>query len=280
MSTPRGWKGWATRTTVVTVVIGVLVPVHVRATAEARLPEGSADHYAGSQIAKHEGTDRSSTAVPRVSTDGAVQGIDVSSHQGEVDWAAHWDEGNRFAYVKASEGTGYLNPWFDSQYTGAYAVGMIRGAYHFALPDRSDGATQAHYFIDNGGGWSADGQTLPGVLDIEYNPYGDTCYGMAGSAMVDWILSFSDTYAARTGRWPVIYTSTHWWAQCTGNLGDFSSTNPLWVARYSDSVGELPYAWEFYTIWQYTSTPLDQNVFNGSYDRLVALSTGVPKVRG
>jgi len=274
MSTRRGRNRWAARTTVMTVVLGWLASTHVQATAEVRLPEGSADHYAGSQIAKHEGTGGSARSAP--STEGGVEGIDVSSHQGEVDWAAHWNEGKRFAYVKASEGTGYLNPFFDQQYGGSFQTGMIRGAYHFALPDRSDGASQAHYFIDNGGGWSADGQTLPGVLDIEYNPYGSTCYGMSGAAMVDWILSFSNTYAERTGRWPVIYTSTHWWAQCTGNTGDFSATNPLWVARYSDSVGELPHAWAVHTIWQHTSTPIDQNLFNGSYDRLVALSTGIP----
>jgi hypothetical protein len=46
-------------------------------------------------------------------------------------------------------------------------VGMIRGAYHFALPNSSSGATQANYFAGNGGGWSWDGKTLPGALDIE-----------------------------------------------------------------------------------------------------------------
>jgi lysozyme len=259
-----------------TIVMGCIAATHVPASAEVRLEEGSPDHTAGSQILKHEGPGDPSLTAPETSTEGSVEGIDVSSHQGDVDWAGHWNAGKRFAYIKSTEGTNYLNPKFAQQYEGSYGVGMIRGAYHFALPDRSDGATQANFFIDNGGGWSADGQTLPGALDIEYNPYGSICYGMSGQAMVAWILSFSDAYAARTGRWPIIYTSTHWWSQCTGNLGDFSSTNPLWVARYSTAIGVLPHAWSVHTIWQYTSTPLDQNVFNGSWERLVALSTGVP----
>lgn len=50
---------------------------------------------------------------------------------------------------------------------GATNAGVIRGAYHFARPDISSGATQATYFTTNGGGWSADGITLPGALDIE-----------------------------------------------------------------------------------------------------------------
>jgi len=248
------------------------------ANADIPLPGGSADHYAGSQISRHEGpSDAVMSAPAAASPEGVVEGIDVSSHQKSVDWTSHWNEGKRFAYVKATEGTDYLNPAFEPQYNGSFDVGMIRGAYHFALPDRSDGAAQAHFFVDNGGGWSPDGRTLPGALDIEYNPYsGGTCYGLSGEEMARWILGFSDTYHARTGRWPMIYTSTHWWNQCTGQLGDFSETNPVWVARYSSEIGALPHPWQFHTIWQYTSTPLDQNTFNGSYDRLIALSTGVP----
>jgi hypothetical protein len=47
---------------------------------------------------------------------------------------------------------------------------MIRGAYHFARPHTTSGVIQAEYFVDHGGGWSGDGTTLPGALDIEYNP--------------------------------------------------------------------------------------------------------------
>ena len=208
---------------------------------------------------------------------GSVYGVDVSGHQGNVDWQTAWNNGARFAYVKATEGTGYTNPYFAQQYNGSYNVGMIRGSYHFALPNESSGATQADYFVAHGGGWSGDGKTLPGALDIEWNPYGATCYGLSQSGMVGWIKSFSDEYHARTSRWPVIYTATSWWSQCTGNLGDFTSTNPLWVARYNTSAGTLPFAWGVYTIWQYADSgtfPGDQDVFNGAYDRLQALANG------
>lgn len=48
---------------------------------------------------------------------------------------------------------GYINPLFSSQYTGATNVGLIRGGYHFALPDRSSGAAQATYFLAHGGAY-------------------------------------------------------------------------------------------------------------------------------
>ncbi|ACU98738.1 MAG: lysozyme [Saccharomonospora viridis] len=239
----------------------------------------------GSQIRAVEGdhsnsfTKRRALEPQGLNSDGAkayatVPGIDVSGWQQNVDWAYWWGQGKRFAYVKATEGTSYKNPYFAQQYNGSYNIGMIRGAYHFALPNVSSGAAQANFFVDNGGGWSADGKTLPGVIDLEYNPYGDTCYGKTQSQMTAWILDFHDTYHARTGRWPVIYTSTSWWKQCVGTTGDFSSTAPLWIARYASSVGELPYNWSYHTFWQYTSTPIDQNSFNGSYERLQVLATG------
>jgi len=255
------------RTAAIALVMSILSPV----TAGAE--EGPEDHSAGSQIAKHEGTAEMLLTPPQLEV-GQVEGIDVSSHQGNVDWGHWWRSGKRFAYVKATEGTNYTNPNFTQQYNGSAAAGMTRGSYHFALPNRSDGATQARYFVANGGGWSRDGRTLPGTLDIEYNPYGETCYGMNHGAMVNWIRSFSDTYHALTGRWPVIYTSTAWWDKCTGRTGDFSSTNPLWLARYAPAVGPMPYRWPIHTIWQYTSSPIDQNVFNGGADRLAALASG------
>lgn len=61
----------------------------------------------------------------------------------------------------------YIDPEFSNNYVAATNAGIIRGGYHFAHPDASSGATQAQYFLAHGGGWSSDGITLPGALDIE-----------------------------------------------------------------------------------------------------------------
>ncbi|MEU1367292.1 lysozyme [Streptomyces sp. NPDC005803] len=206
-----------------------------------------------------------------------TEGVDVSSHQGNVAWSTLWNSGVKWAYTKATEGTYYTNPYFAQQYNGSYNVGMIRGSYHFATPDTTSGAVQANYFVDHGGGWSRDGKTLPGVLDIEWNPYGAQCYGKTAAGMVSWIRDFVNTYKARTGRDAVIYTATSWWQACTGDNASFGATNPLWVARYNTTVGTLPAGWGYYTIWQYTSsgpTVGDHNHFNGALDRVQALANG------
>ena len=232
------------------------------------------DHPMGSQIREHEGTPQMEHGVlspADIGIQASVAGIDVSGHQGNVDWPYWWGQGKRFVWVKATEGTGYINPYFNQQYGGSYNQGFIRGAYHFALPDRSSGAAQANYFSSHGGGWSGDGKTLPGALDMEYNPYGATCYGLSKTAMTNWIRDFSNTYKARWNKYPAIYTSTSWWNQCVGS--SFGTTNPLWVARYASAVGTLPIGWSYYTVWQYSSSPIDQNSFNGDMSRLQAFAT-------
>ncbi|MBO0890932.1 MAG: lysozyme [Acidothermales bacterium] len=224
---------------------------------------------------RHSAQTAASGATPFATT--TVRGMDVSSWQGNVAWQTAYNNGARFAYVKATESTNYTNPYFSQQYNGSYNVGMIRGSYHFATPNTSSGATQANYFLAHGGGWSRDGKTLPGALDIEYNPYGATCYGLSQASMRSWIASFINQYHARTGRWAPIYSTTDWWTRCTGNYSGFAANNPLWVARYASSAGTLPAGWSFYTFWQYADSgtfPGDQDVFNGAYARLQVLATG------
>jgi GH25 family lysozyme M1 (1,4-beta-N-acetylmuramidase) len=193
-----------------------------------------------------------------------------------VNWPAVAGGSGAFAYVKATESTNYVNPYFGQQYNGAYQAGLVRGAYHFATPNTSDGPSQANYFVNHGGGWSGDARTLPPAVDLEYNPYGQQCYGMPPAALVAWVHAFVNTVRARTGRYPAIYTSTTWWSLCMGNDGSFGA-DPLWIARYAGSVGTLPPGWGSWAIWQSADSgpfPGDQDQFNGSMAQLRALATG------
>ena len=134
--------------------------------------------WMGSTIKAHD-PQADVTVTPHVS---GTLGLDVSSFQGAVNWATVAANGAKFAYMKATEGTYYQNPDFAQQYNGSFNNGLIRGAYHFATPNTTAGSVQADYFVAHGGGWSADGKTLPGLLDIEYNPYGAECYGLSAAA--------------------------------------------------------------------------------------------------
>ncbi|HEY5834579.1 lysozyme [Streptomyces sp.] len=264
-------------------VIALLVTVPSGATASTPAPTpdeyGRITHperdWMGSTVAAHEG--RSTAAGGGAVTASVTQtpGFDASHWQGTVNWAAAYSNGARFAYIKATEGTTYRDPNFSANYTNSYNAGYIRGAYHFATPNTSSGVAQADWFVAHGGGWSKDGKTLPPMLDIEYNPYGATCYGLSKAAMRSWLSAFINEVHAKTTRWATIYTTTDWWTTCTGNTSMFAATNPLFIARYASSPGTLPAGWPFHTFWQYADSgvfPGDQDKFNGAYTRLQNLA--------
>jgi len=219
--------------------------------------------------------------IPATSAQAATTpGVDVSNYQGTINWTSVRNAGIQFAFIKSTEGTTYRDPRFGANYVGAYNAGVIRGAYHFALPDRSTGAVQANFLASSGGAWSADSRTLPAAIDLEGNPYGAYCYGRTQAAMRTWIADFLNTYRSRTGRYAVIYTTTSWWTSCTGNYSGFWANHPLWLARWASTPGALPAGAPFWSFWQYTSTgsvagipgAVDRDYWNGTRDRLIALA--------
>ncbi|KAH9022150.1 glycoside hydrolase family 25 protein [Lactarius hengduanensis] len=202
------------------------------------------------------------------------QGIDVSHFQGTLNWNTIKSQGVVFAYIKATEGTTFIDPNFSSNYVGATnaAVYAARITCH---PDTSIPAVRrrqpssSHTEIT--GGWSGDGITLPGALDLE-----GTCYGLTAAQMVAWIQDFSNTYHSATARFPTIYTTTSWWTSCTGNSAAFSS-NALWIAHWATTIGTLPASWGFTTFWQYADSgpfPGDQDRFNGDAAGLSSFASG------
>jgi GH25 family lysozyme M1 (1,4-beta-N-acetylmuramidase) len=99
--------------------------------------------------------------------DGVVYGFDVSNYQPSVDWSTAYNTGGlRFVYIKATQGTDYIDPSFSSHYEGATNAGFIRGGYHFA-GGTTPASAEADYFVEHGGGWTADGITC--TYSVRYN---------------------------------------------------------------------------------------------------------------
>src|ERR1700680_4634599 len=189
----------------------------------------------------------------------AVRGVDVASYQhvngAAIGWASVARAGYKFVAIKATEGNYYANPYGPSDLTGAERARLSVIAYHFAIPNVSNGAAQADYAIANAADGS--GRVAPIGLDIEYDPYSATdgtneCYGLSPGAMTSWAAAFSSEVRRRTGRLPILYTTADWWNPCaaSGALGQDS----LWVAAYTTGGGPpLPVGWGTWAIWQYTS---------------------------
>jgi GH25 family lysozyme M1 (1,4-beta-N-acetylmuramidase) len=231
----------------------------------------------------------SSTAAPGATSAAAypVQGIDLSSFQHPSGAAINWTDvagdGYDFAFVKVSEGSYYVNPYYASDAAGAQQAGMFVAPYIFAIPNYSGGTLQADYGLD-AAGYTPGGRVLPPILDIEYDPYvsedgTNTCYGLSNAQMVSWIRAFVTEIDRRTGHLPAFYTTAQWWDECTGGSKAFKA-DPLWIAGDASSTEPImPAAWSTWAYWQYTSTATVNGIQGGvdnSYVNPSALELAQP----
>jgi lysozyme len=199
-----------------------------------------------------------------------VQGIDVSDHQGTVDWNAVRQAGKLFAFIKATDGITYTDPDFAANWSGARAAGLLRGAYHFYETD-DDPTAQAKNFLSAVQLQPGD---LPPVVDIERLDAGGTA-----SQTVQDLQTWLDAVEQATGRVPIIYTDHGFWNSLgTSAFGRY----PLWIAEYGVDSPTLPAGWTSWTLWQYSETgtvsgvtgSVDLDVFNGTLADLAALTCG------
>src|SRR2546423_11084013 len=96
-----------------------------------------------------------------------VRGIDVSHHQGKIDWSGVKASGIQFAYIKATEGADFTDATFAENWTNSNAAGIVRGAYHFFTLGIS-GQSQAAHFLAT---VPADAGALPPAIDLEFSGY-------------------------------------------------------------------------------------------------------------
>lgn len=206
----------------------------------------------------------------------ADTGVDVASYQHPsstpINWSAAKADGVSFAFVKATEGTGYTNPYLAQDWAGTRSVGIFRGAYHFARPSIGSAAAQARYFVNAAGHATARGE-LPPVLDLEVTG------GLGVQALQTWTATWLKTVQSLTGRVPMIYVSPYFWETSMGDSTAFSKY-PLWIANYGVSSPTVPGGWTRWTFWQSTSTArvdgisgsVDYNRFNGTRRALKRLA--------
>lgn len=206
-----------------------------------------------------------------------ANGIDVSNHNGPIDWNQVAASGQRYAFVLATDGGSFTNPMFQQQFQGAKDAGMLAGAYHFGRPTGS-AVAQADRLLNNMGSVN-DGRTLPPVLDLEVSPNTGGCYGKTSGQMHAWTQAFLDRVKSQTGQQGIVYASPSFWSNCMDGSQAFAD-NPLWLASYGVSQPNVPGGWSNYSFWQYTnkgtvpgiSGPVDMNRFQGSGADLLRLT--------
>jgi lysozyme len=166
-----------------------------------------------------------------------ARGIDLSHHNGHVDWDALDREGLDFIYLKATEGRDWTDADFQTNWIEATRRGYAVGAYHFYILCKP-AEKQAVNFIR---AVEVREGTLPPAVDLEYahncEPYRDPAGTKAELKL------FLDRLEAEYGAVPLLYVTKEFHADWID--GSFAKY-PLWI-RSVDGAPGMPYA-----IWQHS----------------------------
>jgi GH25 family lysozyme M1 (1,4-beta-N-acetylmuramidase) len=190
-------------------------------------------------------------AAPVDATTGILEGIDVSHWQNTITWPSVAAAGKRFAIIKASESTTYVDPTYATNRAGAQAAGLWTGAYHFARPDATagDALAEADHFaatITLG-----RGDLIP-ALDLEQ------AGGLSVAALQAWVTTWLGEVTKKVGIRPMIYTSPNFWKTYMGDsraLAD-AGYKTLWIAHWGVSAPTVPasnWGGHGWTFWQYSN---------------------------
>jgi len=200
------------------------------------------------------------------SDDYPVVGVDLSSYQGDVDWSVLSRQDIRFAFIKATEGSSFVDPKFNQNWTSAAETELRIGAYHF-FSFESSGEKQAELFcntvniVDN---------MLPPVIDVEY--YGcfrsekDIDVAAIKKELRTLVTILNDAYGMK----PIIYADNATYETIIRD--DFADCDLWFRSVYFHVPSDIP--WRF---WQYsnrhvlkgyngTERYIDMNVFAGDIE--------------
>lgn len=185
-----------------------------------------------------------------------VRGIDISSHNGNIDFKKVKDSGYEFVFIKATEGGDYKDANFKTNYREAGHVGIKRGAYHFFRFDR-DGVDQALNFIRTVGKHKLE---LGLAIDVEEE---GNATGIPEDTIKERLQTMID-FLNLMGYRITLYTNIQGYEKYL--LNTFAG-QPLWICSFSSTPVDAEW-----TYWQYdhhgrvpgVEGDVDLNAFYGS----------------
>ncbi|RKM54347.1 glycoside hydrolase family 25 [Butyrivibrio sp. X503] len=198
-----------------------------------------------------------------------VRGVDVSSYQGVIDWNELSGRNIDFAYIKATEGSSHVDPYFNDNWNNAKETELCIGAYHF-FSFESSGEDQAQHIIDT---VSKDTKMLPLVIDVEYYGGFKTVDDIDVSKVKKELRALIDLLEKEYGTKPVIYVSSDTYETIIQD--DFKDCG-LW---YRSVYMKVPKDVDW-TFWQYSNRHvlrgykgkeryIDMNIFNGTKEEFL-----------
>lgn len=173
-----------------------------------------------------------------------IVGVDVSHHQGTINWTQVSNSGRTFAYVKATEGRTVSDNMFRENMNKGKAAGVVMGAYHFARPVNNSARDEVNSFLRQASPYIGKG-FLPPALDVEAN-----ASDIGWTNLCKWIQEWMTLVTERTGVTPIIYINT----DHSRHLCSYLNSYKLWIANYNIGMNGTPPigVWNDYLIFQHS----------------------------
>lgn len=193
-------------------------------------------------------------AVP-LQTNSTYAGIDVSEYQGYIDYAKVKASGIQVVYIKASEGTTIIDPYFRTNYDNAKSQGLKVGFYHFVRARNEDDAVrEATFFHSVISGTSPDCRL---AMDFEVFD------GLSVEKINQISFAFLQKLEELTKKECVVYSDEY--NARTVFSRELASAYPLWIAEYGVSVPTSTGNWEEWIGFQYSDKGRVDGI-NGNVD--------------
>lgn len=195
----------------------------------------------------------------------SVRGVDVSRYQGNIDWNSLHEQNISFAFIKATEGSDYVDSNFSLNWNGSLQSGIYSGAYHY-FSFGTDGDIQAENFIAN---VPKTENVLPPVVDFELTNEDNSDKSYTRNQLSILLEKLEEYY----GVTPILYTTPKAYFEYLAFNGKWDKYT-LWMRNtYYE-----PYL--DWTFWQFDDEGklsgydgdqqfIDLNVYNGSYKEFI-----------
>uniref|UniRef100_A0A1B6FUX2 Lysozyme n=1 Tax=Cuerna arida TaxID=1464854 RepID=A0A1B6FUX2_9HEMI len=189
-------------------------------------------------------------------------GIDVSHHNGVIDWKKVKAAGIKFAMAKATDGSNFVDPNFEDNFKGMKNNGITAGAYHYLRGGHAADLQVANIEktlkkVD----FDATNQVL--AIDVEEKNNEKVSADVMAETLQKVLTGLKNTYK----KLYIFCPPSYWENQVSWKKYDFSQY-PLWLSHHTQkSSPTIPTTWKdkSYVWWQYSQTGTVDGV-KGSVD--------------
>lgn len=169
------------------------------------------------------------------------EGIDVSGWQGNINYEQVKNNGIEIVYIKSSEGSNFVDPYFNQNYANAKANGLKVGFYHYVIARTNEEAVnEARFFVTTISGKEPDCR-----LAMDFESFGS----LSVEEINEIGITFIKTVENLSGKEVIIYSNTN---DATNIFSGKLTNYPLWVAQYEVEQPTPNGKWSTWAGWQYT----------------------------